>query len=162
MTVELHTGIEAVINPQTGEVLTLTDASLRDLAAFIEHARSLKVALTEQIAAVGLEITDRLDRQAKWTVQAEEYEIRGESPTRVTYSASKLYEQLQQLVAEDLISEAAAHAACERTYAYAAKPAGVNNLRKLGGAVASTLDACAVPVDPLTRRVSVKRKGYVE
>lgn len=153
--------IDAVLDRSTGQVLTLREAPLNDLARWLENIREAEAAVREQKAAVSAEIHRRMDEQVTWTLRTEEgYKLSGQSPNPVTYDGAKLYTELEQLVAEDLIPRAAMDVAVEREYAYRVRVGGVAKLKKLGGAAAAAVDRCKVHLDPARRKVSISREGF--
>lgn len=152
--------ITHVADPGTGEAICLETASLRELAVYLEDAREVEAQIRSAKRAVSIELHRRMDEQARWTLDADGYKLSGESPARVDYKPAKLFETLQDLVADGTISPEAAGAACERVYTYKAIARGVQAIKKLGGAAAKAIALTEVPVDPLTRSIKIRRKDW--
>lgn len=150
--------IERVVTRE-GTVLEIDNASPRELAQWLDETRALKMNIDEQRRAVMLAVLRRMDKSGKWTLYDQEYVLIGASPARTEWNAGKLYDALQELVGEDLITQGAAESACRRSYTYKASAPGVNALLKLGGAIEKTIRRCGHQIDPATRRVEVKLKA---
>lgn len=148
---------DAVIDVRTGEVLTLADAPLADLARWLEAIREQEAVVREQKLAVAAEFHRRMDANVAWTLEADGYKIKGEPPTRVTYNAERLHNELALLVAEGVIPQRAMDDAVVRTAHYTARAAGINNLKKIGGQAGDVVAACADPIDPARRRITLSR-----
>jgi hypothetical protein len=145
-----------VIHPATGEVVPL-DGPTDMLASFLASTRELEGALREAKRAVSAELHARMDAEASWTLHVRSYTITGESPNRIEYDADKLHARLAELVADDLLAPRAAEQAVEVVTTRKARARGINQLLKLGGAVADAIKTCQVPVER-DRRISVKAR----
>jgi len=145
------------INPATGEVHAL-DAPSTELAESLNALKQWEAQARDFKRLVSRELHERMDRDASWTIHAPGIEVRGESPGRVEYDPELLPLALAELVEAGYISEDAAREACEQVTTYKPKVRGINQLRKLGGAVTERIDECATPVDPERRRITVKTR----
>jgi hypothetical protein len=110
-----------VLDPGTGELLTVRAADTEALAAWRVHADEARDSLAESEAIVSDELVRRLDREGKWTLRVgdptvRQYEITAPSPTAGTdvYDERLLADALQRLVADDVISGEAASRAMPR------------------------------------------------
>lgn len=148
--------LPAVLNPITGEVVAL-DAPTDHLGEWLDNVRDFEGAIREQKAAVTAELLRRMDNEATWTVHAGPFKLTGRSPEPETvYDAARLRAVLEQLVADDLISERAMNEACEPIVELKPRKAGIAKLLKLGGAVRRLIEQCAEDREP-TRYVRVQR-----
>lgn len=146
----------AVIDPTTGEVITL-DGPTDQLALFIQNVRDVEQAFRESKRAVAAELHRRMDAEATWTVRAGDWEISGESPSRVEYDPTELHDRLTELLESDLITPRAMEDAIERVVTFKPKVRGINQLLKLGGVVREYVEKCQRPVER-ERRITIKRK----
>lgn len=113
-----------VLDRTTGEVLPLTGATTDRLARFLDDSRELESILSETKALVCDELLRRMDRDARWTVWAGGYELRGQSPEAGTtyYEPDELEQALRRLRRESLITEEAAKAALAYEVSVERKP----------------------------------------
>jgi hypothetical protein len=147
----------AVVDPRTGEVLVIAEATTDMLAMFLDNVRDTERAQRAQKAAVTRELLGRMDAEASWTARVGDYVLRGDGPgDKTEYDAEQLYEALSEYVDSGVISEGAREAAVERTYSYKAKARGIRALEKLGGGIADAIRRHSREV-PKDRRVSVGR-----
>jgi hypothetical protein len=148
--------LEHVLNPSTGEIVTVRDATTDQLAEYLASVREFESLLREHKQAVTGEVLRRMDQEARWSVTVGDHKLSSRSPEPVIeYDGERLHAALQQLVAEDLIAPAAADAACERVVTYKPVKRGINALLKLGVAVTAVIEACGREEHP-ERRVSVR------
>ena len=148
---------EAVIHPVTGEFLQLDTLHVDRLANLLADIKDLESRLREMKSLASREVLRRQDREAKWTTPAGGYVLKGSSPTPTEeWDELALREDLYQLVDNGVITEEAADAAVETVVTYKVRKAGINALRKLGGAVAETVDKHCREVEK-TRYISVSR-----
>jgi hypothetical protein len=155
MSTEITRPIE-VWNPTTGELLDLT-APTDDLGRFLADVRELEELMRESKRFVSQELLARMDKQAKWTFHSSGLKLSGDSPAPVEeWNGAELRTALLELVDAGVIAIEAVDAAVETVVSYHPKKAGINQLRKLGGAVAETIDGLARQTER-TRRVTVSR-----
>lgn len=145
----------ATLNPATGEVIDLAGASDGQLAESLASVRDYESRLRTFKSEVSDELTRRLDKLCKWTLEVDGFKVVGQSPNRTDYDVEQLGHALSGLMASGVISEEAAKAAVEAEVKLKVKKAGINALLKLGGEVAEAVKACEVPVTT-PRRISVK------
>lgn len=160
---ELATRPIQIINPQSGELLTL-DSPTDDLGRYLAAAREHKACVQEAINAVSREILRRQDQAAAagesspWTTRiGGGLKLVGSSPAAIEeWDGADLKAQLLTLVDEGLLSPAAVDAAVETIVTFKVKKTGVNALRKLGGRVKELIDQLATEREP-DRRITVSR-----
>lgn len=189
-------GTALVVIP-TGETIALQGTDSEALAAFVDGpiADALE-QLTAAAKAIKAELLGRLDRDGLWTQRfgdpAElgyQFEVKAPSPTAGTkrLNETKLKETLEQLVADETISELAAGNALQTkvTVVFAVpwgadpqeiidlawkddrvtsaeastapRQAGINALEAMGNKVKRAIARCKVRATPPTRSVSIKR-----
>jgi hypothetical protein len=105
-----------VVNPSTGEIINLHDASTERLAQAVADLRELRTALAEFEGTISDAMVARLDADARWTQRFGPYEISAPSPTAgsETYPPDMLETQLGLLIANRTITPEAASGACKR------------------------------------------------
>jgi hypothetical protein len=144
----------AVMHPSTGEVVSL-DAPLEDLAAYLADVRDWEQTFLRPCKrAVEEELLRRMDHDARYTVRAGAYVVRGDGPGRVEYNEDLLRIRLRELVDDEAISREAAAAAVKEKVSYQPMARGINALLKLGGKVAEAVRSAEA--GEKTRRVTVK------
>lgn len=149
--------LPAVLNPMTGEVVPL-DAPTDTLGEYLDAIREFEGSLREQKATVSRELLRRMDTEARWSVVAGPWKLTGRSPEpELVYDVDRLRAVLEQLVADDLISQRAMNEACERVVEFKARKAGIAKLLKLGGAVREQIEQCREEQEP-QRYVRVQRR----
>jgi len=147
--------------PYTGEALVLRELPNEQLARLLDGARDFERAELRQFKQeVQDEILRRMDREASWTVHAENgWKLSGKSPGGVEYDVDALRKVLAELLVEDRITAVAVEKAVKaKPVEYTVQKAGVNALLKLGGHVQQAIEACQVPSSK-PRYVSVSREG---
>lgn len=146
-----------LFDPHTGEEVELATATTDRLAALRCYILDLERDLLAQAKRdIDGELLARMDRAARWSVNANGYLVSAPSPAPSTeYDAEELRGRLDELVADGVLDLAAADAAVEVIISFKAKAAGIKALAKLGGPVAEAIDECSRSVDKV-RRVSVK------
>jgi hypothetical protein len=113
---ELQPAGPTVVDRVTGEVLSVRDASIEQLAEFTTHCQQVKQEIGDAERVVSDELLDRLDKSASWTQRAGLYELKAPSPTAgtETYPPDMLRDVLARLVDAGTISEEAAKNALQR------------------------------------------------
>lgn len=108
-----------VVDRTTGEILSVREASIEQLAEFLVNQQEFRAALTDAEETVAAETLERMDRAAQWTHRVGEYELKAPSPTAgtETYLPDVLRDVLARLVSTDKIDENAAGKALRRTLA---------------------------------------------
>lgn len=129
-----------LLDPQTGEILRPVsavdllaaagigpDSSVGERAAFIDHARELKGIASEAQGIVSDALIAEMDRNGRWTLREDGYEIKGSSPDAGTlaFDVPSLRLALAELVTEGIITAAAANAGLEVSVPTAAVPYNV-------------------------------------
>jgi len=143
--------------PSTGEELQLASAPTDQLAEMRAYIRDLEEDLRLAKQALDAEVIARFDREAVWSWRGNGYTLKAPSPMpQIEFDAEQLRGRLEELVAEGLLSMAAVDAAVEVVTSFKPRVAGINALRKLGGAVAEAVAECSTEVDR-PRRVSLGR-----
>lgn len=156
------TGEVVLRNPDTGQAVNLSDATLAQLAAY-------KVAVAEWVdrasqaqTVVDNEIIARMDKAALWTHRDGGYKLEGQSPNPTTSykDAAKLRARLQKLVdAGELAQEALDAALPVPEPNVQVKPGPLGNLQKLGGKVGRAVRAHQVQTPKGHRSVKVSGRG---
>lgn len=148
-----------LVHPDTGEALSLADASISDLARWTEAVREWEWNARDAKKHVSAECHRRMDFEGCWTLRDEGYEVKGQGPGKVTFDAEALREDLQKLVQREVISQGAADKAVRPEITYKAMKSGISALEKLGGEVAEVIEAHRRP-DESSRRLTIsKAKG---
>lgn len=163
---EIATIPSAFVNPQTGEVIDVSDPDALALAAtqapdvlammlstIDEHIREAQDAR----AYIGQFLIDRMDTDATQTLHAGEYTltVNGSSDEYETHDADALAASLATLVEAGIIGEAAAEKAI-RTKREVAKT-GLNSLRALRKPEIDAAIKAATMLATRRRRITVKR-----
>lgn len=96
-------------------IADITIAPVDQLAEFMHATDRLREIATEAKGKAGSELVARMDRDGKWTMHTEHFEIRSASPEAGTlgYDIERLRETLAMLVANGVISHAGSFAALE-------------------------------------------------
>lgn len=156
MTSELDTKPIQVLNPITGEVLTL-DSSTAALGQALGDIREFKSLLDETVRAISGELHARMDQEALYTVHTPGLELRGQSPAPVeSWDGVELRTALLELSDAGTLSIDAVDRAVETVVTYKARKAGIVALRKLGGEVEQTIDSLCQRSER-ERRITVVR-----
>lgn len=138
---------EGIINPDTGEITALADLETPALArvlGFVQHAiEQNNAALYQAKRVLGGEMIERMDRSAKWTVEAPGVKIVAPSPNAGTidWNAEKLDEILSQLVEENIIDRAAKLRAVWPDTVYKTDKRAITALLKIPGVEQRIADA---------------------
>lgn len=129
-----------LLDPQTGEIAPVLtagdllaaagigpDSSIGDRAAFIDRARELKRITSEAQGIVSDDLIGEMDRNGRWTLHEDGYEIKGSSPAAgaLAFDVASLRVALAELVTDGVISGMAARAALEVAEPTAAVPYNV-------------------------------------
>jgi len=146
-----------VINPATGELLTL-NAATSDLGAYLADIREHEQLIREAKQLVTGELLARMDRDGLWTVHTEGgLTLKGGSPAPVVeYDELALRESLLELADQGVITVEAVDRAVEPVVSYKVRAVGVRALAKLGGRVADVIGSHARVVEK-RRYVTVER-----
>ncbi len=146
-----------VLVPHTGEVLSL-DSPPEELAALLAEVKDVESRLRELKGEVSAEFHRRFDRARKWSVDAGDYKVAGQSDQPITeYDPDLLAVVLTQLVDEGAITPDAMDDALESITTWKIRKAGINALRK-SPKFAELIDACGTEKQPEGRRVTVRRR----
>lgn len=147
-----------VVNPLTGELVNLADATTTDLAVERDEIRSARDAISAWAKAVDGELTRRLDMEAKRSATIGDYKLQVTAPTvRQTDEVGGRAAMLK-LVVEGLLSEAAVDAAFEVVETIKARRPGINALHKHANErVRATIADYDREIENPTRRVTVNR-----
>jgi hypothetical protein len=146
-----------LFDPATGEELELASAPTDQLAEMRAYIRDLEEDLKLAKQALDGEVIRRMDLECRWSWSGNGYTLKAPSPAPgIEFDAAQLRGRLEELVAEGLLSMAAVDAAVEVVTEFKPKVAGINALKKLGGAVAEAIAECATEVEK-PRRVSLGR-----
>lgn len=146
-----------LIEPNTGEVIPLSEAKTAHIADARDYIRELESQLREAKTILDGEVLSRMDADRKWTIKTGDWALTAPSPEpTVKYDAAALHAELEGLVADGVISGDAMARAVEEVVTYKARAAGVKALVKGGGEVAAVVAAHSREEEPI-RRVSVKR-----
>lgn len=142
----------ALINRANGEILDAVtarallaaagiddprDAETVELAAFVDNTRELRSITDEARGMVSDELVRRLDLDGRWTWRDGGYEVKAASPEAGTtrYHTHLLRDALGQLVADGIISPAAARSAVDVAAATIAVPYDLlRRVRRIMGA----------------------------
>jgi hypothetical protein len=150
-----------IVDPDSGEVVALPDASPQLLAAVLGRAQLARQDtldyLDEVRRALGDEIIERMDAEAEWTVGARGVKVSAPSPTAGTeqWDAELLREILDGLVNAGTITRGAGLRACKVETRHVAVPAEIKKLSKIPGVAERLAPARSVGEAP-RRRVTVK------
>lgn len=143
-------------HPDTGEVIDLRSASASQLAEWLTAIREWESKTREAKSLVSIELHERFDRAAKWSIREDGFLVSGESPERIEYDPALLRDVLGTLVDANSITPDAADAALKREVTFKPSKRGINALLKLGGNVADAINGCRMEVTR-PRRITVKR-----
>lgn len=137
----------------SGEIVAIRNASDEALGRWFttyKHAQDLLRSAKRDIDA---EFIRRADFNATQHLDIQGYgrvTVDGPKDEEV-WRVEDLRACLKRLVSEGSISETAAYAALEKVVSWKVKASGINNLRKLGGYVQGSIDACCDRVPPVRR-----------
>jgi hypothetical protein len=147
-----------LVNPATGEPLSL-DSPSPELGRYLADLREFESVLREFKRLVSRELLSRMDREASWTLRADELKIVGQSPApSEEWDGAELRQALLEHVDAGRLSVEAVDAAVETIISYKTRKAGITALRKLGGPIAETVNGLARTAER-ERRVTVSRNG---
>lgn len=112
---ELVDAVDARALLAAAGIANVGDAHSAQLAAFIDEAEKLRCVASEAKGIAGDELISRMDRDGKWTLRTDGFEVKSASPEAgaVAYDTARLHEALSTLVTVDVISPAGARAALE-------------------------------------------------
>ena len=154
-----------VVDLKTGELVDIANASTERVAELATNMVDVRAQITEVEQAISTELVARLDQQAVWTIlvgdpTTAQWEITAPSPAAgtETYPADRLIPELEDLIAQGVITTDAASRACKRhliltvTVPWSAAPEDL--ARKLSDAAGIAI--AGVPVEV------VKAEPYVK
>ena len=145
-----------VINPATGEVLSLSEPT-EVLGGWLLEVREQEQRLRAEKLAVARELISRMDSEASYTVRVGQFELKGDGPeTPTEYEALELRTALQEFVDGGVITPEALDRAVEPVTTFRARAAGLNALKRLPGSIGEGIDRHSHPKEGYERRVSVK------
>lgn len=159
-------GKASIANPDTGALVPLGEAATDEIAEAVEALEDLANRVKEAVAEAQLELTERMDKSAKWTATVGPFKLEGKSPMAgtVSYRADDLRLELVKLQRAGVIDQEAVDAAAPRETPQPYNKVnlnGVNALRKAANPeVVAALDRCKVEAEPApasSRKVKVKR-----
>jgi hypothetical protein len=147
-----------VTDPDTGEVVSLADASSETLAAILRVIIERRQDLSDKQRWLGAILIERMDANAEWTVRGARVKVTAPAPgdTRIEWDAPALAVVLDELIGEGVITREAASRALEQRVEYKPLLRGINAINKIPG-VSERIAHCAshVPTAERTVRVSV-------
>jgi len=147
----------ALIDPQTGELIDLDDATDLLIAQTLDDVDDLRGRLADYRSALGAEILRRMDARASWTTRAGGFKLSAPSPAPVvSYDGAALWEELGRLAEHGRFGLEALDAAVRQVVTFKPRAAGIKALAKLGPDVAQLIDRHTTYVDPPPRRVRVE------
>ena len=149
----------AVIDPASGEVIQLAEATTTRLAALIDDSRDLESRVREMKRAVTGELCRRLDDEATLSVRLGGWKVTAQNPEVTAYDGPALFDALHALVDQDIITLAAAEKAVEITTDYLVHANGVKALWNTAKPpVRSAIAECRTVTANPQRRVTVTRE----
>lgn len=148
----------AVRDPVTGEVVPLSDGP--GLADWMLHLKEHRAALSAASAVVQAILIADMDRNARWTYNRPGGSISAPSPTPGVaadqWDGNRLYQTLEDLVKEGMISPSAMADAVEIVTDYKPKAKGIAALLKVPD-IAPWIETCRAEAPPEKKRsVTVK------
>lgn len=147
-----------IVLANTGEVVDPQALATDELARHVDDIREARRALADAERVLQDEVLTRMDRRGEWTATVGDYRLEASSPqAAVDYDESRLRAELEALVDEGLVDQAAANEAFRTVEAVRIMKGQVNRLAKLGGPVADRLAAARLPTTR-PRRVKVTRR----
>lgn len=147
-----------ILDPRTGELIDLDEATEETLASFRLWIQELEEQAKAAKRAIDAAIHRRMDRDASWTRQAGgEFKLVGRSPgAEPDYNVDQLVAALAGLVRAGKISPEAARAAAPEETKRKVSKAGVKALRALRDPeIDEALDNARKP--PPNRTIKVER-----
>jgi hypothetical protein len=153
-----------LIDPETGERHLLSTATDGELAAFKQHLSEWRMRAAEAERFADRELISRMDKLGTWTIHVGKVTLESSSPAprRTIDNPAALRKALLALAREGVIAHEAVNAATplpppvkQPVKALLGK---LDQLRKLGGQVAETIDEHTSEQD-LSARRSVRVKG---
>jgi hypothetical protein len=120
-----------LLDLDTGEQVALADATDEQIAVWIDRISELQSVAKERRAEANRELVGRMDRSARWTINAGGWKVSAPSPAPDTQweDPAGLWRELVEL---DDLSVDAVDAAVESEVVWRVRAAGINALRKLG------------------------------
>jgi hypothetical protein len=143
-------------DPDTGEVVSLADASSETIAAILRVVIERTQDLYDKKRWLGSLLIERMDRDGMWTVRGRRVKVTAPAPSdeRVEWDSTALAAALDDLVAEGVITRDAALRACAQRVEYKALHRGIVALQKIPG-VAERIEHCSSVVAGGERQVRV-------
>lgn len=150
-------GEPALIEPNTGELVLLSEAQTGHIAEIRDHLKDLRSQIDEANRILDREVLGRMDHRCSWTLHEGNLTLTAPAEkTQDAWDGAGLHLTLEDLVAEGDIAPEAMHAAVEEIISYKVKAAGVKALLKTGGHIAACILEHRTEA-PRDRRVTVKR-----
>lgn len=145
-----------ITDPDSGEVVSLADASSETLAAVLRVIIEMKQDLYDKERWLGSHLIERMDRDGLWTVRGARVKVSAPAPaeSKVEWDAAALTIALDDLVTEGVITRDAASRACEPRVEHRVIHRGIHALMKIPG-VADRIKHCSNAVPQGERRVRV-------
>lgn len=137
----------------TGEIVSLGDASEAALGRLYVAYRRAQDDLRDLKHQLDAELVRRADYNAKQSIDMDGYgRVLVDPPTdEEVWDTRMLREVLMKLIEEGEISPAAARVALKKQITWKVQAQGIKSLRKLGGYVQKSVDACCEKHPPARR-----------
>lgn len=137
----------------SGEMVPIQEASDVALGRWLATYKDARELMAEAKREIDVEFVRRCDYNATQHLDIDgigRVTVDGPGEEEV-WDTNDLRSCLRKLVAEGEISELAARAALEKVTSWKVKALGIKNLRKLGGYVQQSIDACCDRQSPVRR-----------
>jgi hypothetical protein len=134
-----------LLDPQTGELIELAEAEDDRVAEILARLKDLEAQLKQASEEVKGEVIRRMDKAARWTLEAGEWRLKSSSPGVVDYDQKLLKAELNGLVSKGVIDSTAVGRAFTTRMTESVSKSGVNALLKLGGEVKDAIERCQRP-----------------
>jgi hypothetical protein len=147
-----------VIVPGSGEMFRPVEVDHVTLGEYLRRLRDLEDQIKVAKRAVMTEVLARMDHKASWTMQFGPGKMTAPSPTNEPdYVGDRLHANLEQLVADGVIGEEAALAACKEDLKWKPMKGGIKKLKALGDEkVEQALELASEPNEkPRTVRIEL-------
>lgn len=145
----------------TGEIVTLEAASEAALGRAYMQYRTAQDELRSFKHQLDSELVRRADFNATQHIDMDGYgRVLVDPPTdEEVWDTRKLREVLMKLINEEEISSAAARTALKKQVTWKVQAQGIKNLRKLGGYVQASVDACCEMHPPARRSTRLSSRS---
>lgn len=147
----------SLVDPDSGEVVSLADAPDTLIAAVLRQLKIAQEDLRDAQRGLGAVLIDRMDREGAWTVGARGVKVSAPSPAAgaIHWDAELLHEILDGLVADNVITRDAALRACSTKLEYVTHAAGLNALAKISG-VGDKIARAKRQAEPKPRTITIR------